>query len=162
MGALRPGGPSDVKAVIFDFYGTLVRMVPPLPPRHDTFFLRRGLPEAAARWGDQWSAGPRDGEEHLAHSADEETYTAWERERLRLRALDCGVPGDQAEELAAELDRAIKRLRVELFPDVRAVGGGRRPPPPPGRRGGGRSWGQVRARGEGGPRAVREHDPNTP
>ncbi|GAA2262880.1 hypothetical protein GCM10010232_63290 [Streptomyces amakusaensis] len=121
MGAIRSGGPSDVKAVIFDFYGTLVRMVPPLPPSHEPFFLRRGLHEAAARWGDQWSAGPGDGEEHLAHSADEETYRRWERERLRLRALERGVPEDQAADLAAEIDTAIKQLRLELFADVRAV-----------------------------------------
>ncbi|MER5768186.1 HAD family hydrolase [Streptomyces sp. NPDC001985] len=121
MGAIRPGGPSDVKAVIFDFYGTLVRMVPPLPPSHEPFFLRRGLDEAAARWGGQWSSGPPDGADHRVHSVSEDSYRAWELDRLRRRALACGVPEDQAGELAAELDRAVRQLRLELYADVTAV-----------------------------------------
>ncbi|MQS39942.1 HAD family hydrolase [Streptomyces katsurahamanus] len=121
MGAIRPGRPSDVRAVIFDFYGTLVRMVPPLPAIHEALLRRRGLDEAAGRWGDQWSVGPGDGEEHLAASADRETYLAWERGRLRRRALACGVPEDQADDLAVELDLAIKDLRLELYADSKAV-----------------------------------------
>ncbi|MEU5976675.1 HAD family hydrolase [Streptomyces sp. NPDC047315] len=125
MGTVRtgrpagPGRPGAVEAVVFDFYGTLVRMVPPLPPTHASVFLRRGLPGPAARWGDQWSAGPGDGEEHRAHSATQETYVAWERDRLRRRALECGVPADQAADLAVELDRATKSLSLEAFADAR-------------------------------------------
>ncbi|MFH8618286.1 HAD family hydrolase [Streptomyces sp. NPDC017979] len=117
----RTGRPGAVEAVVFDFYGTLVRMVPPLPPTHESVFLARGLAGPAARWGDQWAVGPGDGEEHRAHSATEESYVAWERDRLRRRALDCGVPEDQAADLAAELDRATKSLALEAFDDVRAA-----------------------------------------
>lgn len=110
-----------VRGVIFDFYGTLVRMVEPLPPSHRSLFLRRGLADAAARWGDQWAAGPRDGEEHTAHSHSEQAYHAWELDRLRRRALACGVPEASAGELAADLDRATKELRLALFTDVPAA-----------------------------------------
>ncbi|GLF92701.1 HAD family hydrolase [Streptomyces yaizuensis] len=119
--AARPGVPSDVKAVIFDFYGTLVRMVPPLPPSHASVFRRLGLAEYAEAWGDQWATGPRDGEDHLAASADEDTYRAWEVGRLRRLAVERGIPGPAAGPLATELDRANKRLRIALFDDVTAA-----------------------------------------
>ncbi|MGX2997357.1 HAD family hydrolase [Streptomyces sp. JNUCC 64] len=107
-----------VKAVVFDFYGTLVRMVEPMPPSHASVFRRLGLGAYAERWGDQWSVGPADGEDHRAHSVDEETYRAWEVERLRSRAVARGVPEEAAGPLAVELDRAVKSLRVAAFPDV--------------------------------------------
>ncbi|MGW0536823.1 HAD family hydrolase [Streptomyces sp. NPDC003032] len=107
-----------IRAVIFDFYGTLVRMVPPLPPSHRAIFARRGLREQGERWGDQWAVGPREGEEHMAHSVSEEAYTAWERERLRRRARACGVPERELAGLVAELDRAMKDIRLALFDDV--------------------------------------------
>ncbi|MEU5403290.1 HAD family hydrolase [Streptomyces sp. NPDC005963] len=107
-----------IRGVVFDFYGTLVRMVPPLPPDHRSIFDRRGLVEAGRRWGDQWSVGPGEGEEHRAHSGSEQAYTAWERDRLSARARACGVPGDQLEELVAEIDAAMKDLRLALFDDV--------------------------------------------
>ncbi|MEU9604343.1 HAD family hydrolase [Streptomyces sp. NPDC048057] len=119
--SVRPARPGAVAAVVFDFYGTLVRMVPPLPPTHESVFRARGLDGPAARWGDQWSVGPGDGEEHRTHSTTQETYVAWERDRLRRRALDCGVPADQAADLAVELDRATKSLTLEAFGDVRAA-----------------------------------------
>ncbi|WP_225882326.1 HAD family hydrolase [Streptomyces aureocirculatus] len=110
-----------VGAVVFDFYGTLVRMVRPLPPDHRGIFARRGLMAQGELWGDQWSVGPREGEEHTAYSADEATYTTWERDRLRRRARDCGVPQEALDELVDELDRAMKAISLELFADVREV-----------------------------------------
>ncbi|MFJ8475285.1 HAD family hydrolase [Kitasatospora sp. NPDC094011] len=108
-----------IRGVIFDFYGTLVRMVDPLPPSHASVFERRGLGAAGARWGDQWSVGPADGEQHVAHSVSEQAYLAWELERLRSRARACGVPAGELDGLAAELDTAIKAIHLELFDDVR-------------------------------------------
>ncbi|MEV0375007.1 HAD family hydrolase [Streptomyces sp. NPDC050636] len=107
--------------MVFDFYGTLVRMVPPLPPSHRSVFARRGLTEAAAKWGDQWRVGPRDGELHAAHSVSRETYRAWELDRLRRRALACGVPEAEVDGLVAEIDRVMKDLRLALFDDVLEV-----------------------------------------
>ncbi|MEV7279436.1 HAD family hydrolase [Streptomyces sp. NPDC093111] len=113
--------PPEVRAVVFDFYGTLVRMVEPLPPDHEPIFVRRGLAAAGARWGDRWSVGPGEGEEHAAHSVSEAAYTRWERDRLRRRARACGVPEHALEGLVGELDRAMKVVRLELFEDVRTV-----------------------------------------
>lgn len=112
---MLPDGPG---AVVLDFYGTLVRMVEPLPPDHRGVFARRGLAAEGELWGDQWSVGPAEGEEHTAHSGDERAYTAWERDRLRRRARSCGVPEAELESLVEELDRAMKAIRLELFPDV--------------------------------------------
>ena len=116
-----PPGRTAVRGVILDFYGTLVRLVEPLPPSHRSLFLRRGLAEAADRWGDQWAVGPREGEEHAAHSVSQQTYHEWELDRLRRRALSCGVPASEAGPLAVELDRAMKDLRLAPFGDVPAA-----------------------------------------
>ncbi|MFF3959355.1 HAD family hydrolase [Streptomyces sp. NPDC001890] len=113
--------PDGVGAVVFDFYGTLVRMVEPLPPDHRGIFARRGLAAQGELWGDQWSVGPGEGEEHVAHSVSGATYTAWERDRLRRRARGCGVPEGELDGLVAELDQAMKAVRLELFADVPAV-----------------------------------------
>ncbi|MFF8375397.1 HAD family hydrolase [Streptomyces sp. NPDC015661] len=111
--------PPGIRAVVFDFYGTLVRMVEPLPPDHRGVFARRGLAAQGELWGDQWSVGPGEGEEHTAHSADETAYVTWERERLRRRARACGVPEEALDGLVEELDRAMKAVRLALFADVR-------------------------------------------
>ncbi|WP_031077341.1 HAD family hydrolase [Streptomyces sp. NRRL WC-3742] len=109
------------RGVIFDFYGTLVRMVAPLPPSHASVFDRHGLGVQGARWGDQWSVGPADGEEHTAHSASEQAYHTWELDRLKTRARGCGVPAEQLEGLAADLDAATKDMRLAVYEDVRAT-----------------------------------------
>ncbi|MGW1189073.1 HAD family hydrolase [Streptomyces sp. NPDC002559] len=109
------------RAVVLDFYGTLVRMVEPLPPDHRGIFARRGLAAQGDLWGDQWSVGPGEGEEHAAHSVDETAYVTWERDRLRRRARACGVPEAELGGLVAELDRAMKAVRLELYPDVPGV-----------------------------------------
>ncbi|MER7701970.1 HAD family hydrolase [Kitasatospora sp. NPDC097605] len=111
----------EVRAVVFDFYGTLARMVEPLPPDHRAIFDRRGLSAQGARWGDQWAVGPAEGEEHADHSVTEVDYHRWELGRLRRRALDCGVPEHELEGLVEEIDRAMKAVRLELFEDARAV-----------------------------------------
>ncbi|WP_445400847.1 HAD family hydrolase [Streptomyces sp. LE64] len=113
--------PRPTEAVIFDFYGTLVRLVDPLPPSHAAVFHRLGLDAHVEAWGDQWATGPADGEDHRVHSVGEREYLAWEVDRLRRRALECGVPEEAAGPLAAELDRANKALHLELFEDVKAV-----------------------------------------
>ncbi|WP_282697121.1 HAD family hydrolase [Streptomyces sp. CC208A] len=111
--------PDGIGAVVLDFYGTLVRMVEPLPPDHRDVFARRGLAAQGELWGDQWSVGPAEGEEHAAQSVDETTYVAWERDRLRRRARGCGVPEEALDGLVDELDRAMKAVRLALFADVR-------------------------------------------
>ncbi|MFD7071035.1 HAD family hydrolase [Streptomyces sp. NPDC059913] len=118
---MATAGGGGTGAVVLDFYGTLVRMVEPLPPDHRAIFARRGLADQGERWGDQWSVGPAEGEEHLAHSADETAYVTWERDRLRRRARGCGVPEGELDGLVAELDAAMKAVRLALYPDVPGV-----------------------------------------
>ncbi|WP_369182257.1 HAD family hydrolase [Streptomyces sp. Y1] len=113
--------PPRTRAVVLDFYGTLVRMVEPLPPDHRTLFERRGLAVQGARWGDQWAVGPAEGEQHAAHSVSETAYHRWELDRLRRRARACGVPAGELAGLVEEIDRAMKAVRLELFEDVRPV-----------------------------------------
>ncbi|MEU8762402.1 HAD family hydrolase [Streptomyces sp. NPDC048659] len=110
-----------VRAVVFDFYGTLTRMVEPLPPDHREIFVRHGLAAQGARWGDRWAVGPAEGEEHAAHSVSEAAYTRWERARLRRRARGCGVPEAALDGLVEEIDAAMKAVRLELFADVTGV-----------------------------------------
>ncbi|MFF2954135.1 HAD family hydrolase [Kitasatospora sp. NPDC057965] len=110
-----------IRAVVFDFYGTLARMVEPLPPDHRPIFDRRGLSTQGARWGDQWTVGPAEGEEHADHSVSELDYHRWELGRLRRRARDCGVPDGELEGLVEEIDRAMKAVRLELFEDTLPV-----------------------------------------
>ncbi|MFE2104919.1 HAD family hydrolase [Kitasatospora sp. NPDC059463] len=116
-----PDAPPQVRAVVFDFYGTLARMVEPLPPEHRAIFDRRGLSAQGARWGDQWTVGPAEGEHHAAHSVSQSAYHHWELDRLRRRARGCGVPERELEGLVGELDRAMKAVRLELFEDTRRV-----------------------------------------
>ncbi|MFJ6770829.1 HAD family hydrolase [Kitasatospora sp. NPDC091257] len=113
--------PPQVRAVVFDFYGTLVRMVEPLPPDHRGIFERRGLAAQGARWGDQWAVGPREGEQHVAHSVGETAYHRWELDRLLRRARACGVPERELDDLVEEIDRAMKAVTLELFEDARPV-----------------------------------------
>lgn len=113
--------PDGIEAVVLDFYGTLVRMVQPLPPDHRGIFVRRGLVAQGELWGDQWSVGPGEGEEHAAHSVDESTYVTWERDRLRRRARACGVPESELGGLVTELDRAMKAVRLAPYADVPGV-----------------------------------------
>ncbi|MEV3873553.1 hypothetical protein AB0J49_20515, partial [Streptomyces sp. NPDC049906] len=144
--------PRPTEAVIFDFYGTLVRLVDPLPPSHASVFHRLGLDAHVEAWGDQWATGPADGEDHRVHSVGEREYLAWEVDRLRRRALECGVPEAAAGPLAAELDRANKALHLELFEDVKAVGGPGGGHGPPGARRGHRELDRGRAGARGGGR----------
>ncbi|MFH9138234.1 HAD family hydrolase [Streptomyces sp. NPDC017524] len=110
--------PEGIEAVVFDFYGTLVRMVQPLPPDHRGIFVRRGLVAQGELWGDQWSVGPGEGVEHAAQSADEAAYVTWERDRLSRRARACGVPESELDGLVTELDRAMKAVSLALYADV--------------------------------------------
>lgn len=113
--------PDGIEAVVLDFYGTLVRMVQPLPPDHRGIFVRRGLAAQGELWGDQWSVGLGEGEEHAAHSVDETAYVTWERDRLRRRARACGVPEPELGGLVGELDRAMKAVRLAPYADVPGV-----------------------------------------
>jgi putative hydrolase of the HAD superfamily len=106
-----------IRAVIFDFNGTLAWPTN-WGATHREVFASHGLAAAGSRWGDQFSTGPADGEAHVEHSRDRETYHRWELDRLSTRARDCGVPEERIGALVADLDRAAKTFTMEPYEDV--------------------------------------------
>jgi len=111
-----------VKAVlfVFDFYGTLARAVS-WGDTHEQVFARHGLEFDAATWGHNFVGEAYDGHEHLEHSTSREAYVAWEAERMRRRALACGVGEDDLDALVADLHRSAKTYTLEPYPEVIAV-----------------------------------------
>lgn len=116
-------GITRIRAVLFDFYGTLARAVA-WGDSHDQVFDRHGLPFDAQRWGESFAGDPDDGGEHVEHSVSREAYVAWELDRLRSRARACGVGEDDLEVLVADLHRASKTYTLKAYdeaPDVLAA-----------------------------------------
>lgn len=111
---------SDVRGVLFDFYGTLARAVS-WGETHEEVFARRGLEEAGGLWGSRWVGGVSDGDEHLEHSVSRDAYRAWELDRLRSRARACGVGDDELEALVADLFQATKTYTLAAYPEVPGV-----------------------------------------
>ncbi len=62
-----------------------------------------------------------DGDEHLEHSVSREAYVAWEVERLRRRARNCGVGDDDLDALVADLHTASKTYTLEAYDEVADV-----------------------------------------
>lgn len=108
-----------MKAVLFDFYGTLARAVS-WGPDAATVLARRGhrLADAADA---AWHAEVYDGMEHHEHSADRDRYMAWERDRLRRLATASGVPASEVEDLAADLHAATRQFELAAYEEVPAV-----------------------------------------
>ena len=106
-----------VRAVLFDFYGTLARAVS-YGLTYEDVFARRGLrfdPSAWAGWGHEIY----DGQEHLEQSVSREAYVAWERDRLRAVVGRCGV--DDVEGLVDDLHAASKDFDLGAYDEVPGV-----------------------------------------
>ena len=106
--------------MLFDFYGTLARAVS-WGDTHGQVFGRHGLAFDAERWGWNFVCESNDGDQHLEHSLDRATYVAWERERLRRRARNCGVGEDDLEALVDDLHVASKTYTLEAYDEVHEV-----------------------------------------
>jgi putative hydrolase of the HAD superfamily len=106
--------------VLFDFYGTLARAVS-WGDTHEEVFARHGLPFDRERWGMNFVGEANDGDSHLEHSVDRETYVAWERQRLRRRALACGVGEDDVVALVEDLHTSSKTYTLEAYGEVPGV-----------------------------------------
>ena len=109
-----------VKAVLFDFYGTLARAVT-WGDTHEQVFARHGQRFDRERWGHNFVGESNDGDEHLEHSVDRDAYAAWEIDRLRRRATNCGVGPDELEALVADLHTAAKTYTLEAYEEVTEV-----------------------------------------
>jgi len=103
--------------VLFDFYGTLARAVS-WGDTHEQVFARHGLPFDVERWGRNWVGETNDGDEHVEQSASREAYLAWEHERLRRRARNCGVGEDDLDALVADLYTSSKAYTLEAYDEV--------------------------------------------
>lgn len=113
------GALSDIRAVVFDFYGTLARATT-WGPAFEEVFERRGLrltPDAH----DAWRAEVFDGQEHHEHSQSREHYLAWELSRLGRLVRASGVPAEDTEAVVADLHAASQAFELEAYPEVRAV-----------------------------------------
>jgi putative hydrolase of the HAD superfamily len=109
---------TDIRAVLFDFYGTLARATS-WGPAFEELLARRGLqlsPEAHDRWRDEVF----DGQEHYEHSRSRDHYESWERERLRrlVSAAAGGTHFADTEQLVGELFAARRDFRMEAYPDA--------------------------------------------
>jgi len=109
-----------VKAVLFDFYGTLARAVS-WGDTHEQVFARHGLAFDAATWGHNFVGEANDGNEHLEHSTSRDAYVAWEVTRMRRRARACGVGEDDLDALVADLHKAAKTYTLAPYAEVPRV-----------------------------------------
>ncbi|MDQ3640093.1 MAG: HAD family hydrolase [Actinomycetota bacterium] len=113
-------GPScidPIRAVLFDFYGTLARAVS-WGDTHEQVFARHGLAFDADRWGWNFIGEANDGDQHLEHSVSRQAYVAWEHQRLRRRAAACGVGPDDLDALVADLHTASKTYTLKAYDEV--------------------------------------------
>lgn len=106
-----------MKAVLFDFYGTLARAVA-WGDTHEQVFARHGQRFDAERWVHNFVGESNDGDEHVEHSASRDAYVAWEVDRLRRRARNCGVGEDELEALVADLHTAAKTYTLKAYDEV--------------------------------------------
>jgi putative hydrolase of the HAD superfamily len=107
-----------VRAVIFDFYGTLAHFADTTVSNYETVFAARGYqPERAVL--DTYFARD-DGIDHAEHSVSEEAYEAWVRARLRDLTSAAGVPDADVEDLIDAL-RASDRGPMVPYPEAAAT-----------------------------------------
>ncbi|HEX4433935.1 MAG TPA: HAD family hydrolase [Acidimicrobiales bacterium] len=107
-----------VRAVIFDFYGTLARFADTDVSNYETVFAAHGYKPERAILDSYFSR--YDGVEHGEHSVNEEAYESWVRRRLRDLTDACGVPDVQAEDLIDVL-RASDQGAMVAYPESAAT-----------------------------------------
>ena len=108
-----------VRAVLFDFYGTLAH-AESWGPSYEDVLAGHGvtLHDDVRR---RWVSDAFDGLEHVEHSVDRDTYVAWEKRRLVEMVTACGVGADDATRLADDLWDAGKQWTMRPFPETESV-----------------------------------------
>jgi putative hydrolase of the HAD superfamily len=110
---------TGVRAVLFDFYGTLAAA------EWDEWFVETVLRERGYRLDPEadrrWTADVYDGHEHLEESQSEERYASWIRTRTRGLLRDCGVPDEELDAVVAAMDEGRARFRMKPYPETIAV-----------------------------------------
>ena len=117
---MRASGIDPIRAVLFDFYGTLARAVS-WGDTHEQVFARHGLAFDAETWGWNFVGQTNDGDDHAEHSTSRDAYVAWELDRLRRRAGACGVGDDDLEALVADLHVSSKTYTLKAYDEVADV-----------------------------------------
>jgi putative hydrolase of the HAD superfamily len=111
-----------VKAVIFDFYGTLAHFADAGTPEYETCyqatFGAHGYPLEKAALDDYYARD--DGVEHGEHSISEEAYETWVRSRLRNLTDACDVQDQHFEDLVGAL-REIDQGDMVPYPEAVAT-----------------------------------------
>jgi putative hydrolase of the HAD superfamily len=104
-----------VRAVIFDFYGTLARFADAEGAGYEAVLAAHGYtPERTVL--DAY-VSRYDGVEHAVHSVNEHAYESWVRARLRDLVVACGVADSSVEDLVDAL-RASDRRPMVSYPEA--------------------------------------------
>jgi putative hydrolase of the HAD superfamily len=108
-----------MKAVIFDFYGTLAE-TPNWGPSWQEMVAEVGydLPDDLR---DRWWNDGLDGSEHDEHSQSREHYVAWQRARTQGMLDECGVPRDTQEILIARVREIGAHRKMRAYDESIAV-----------------------------------------
>jgi len=113
-----PVRPTQFRALLVDFYGTLARDVSPF--HIDTVMRERGytLPDHLR---EIWWNGDVDGIEHGDESLSRERYVAWQRGRLLSMLGEADVHPGEHEAIIAELHAGRATRVLEPYPEARTV-----------------------------------------
>jgi putative hydrolase of the HAD superfamily len=108
-----------VKAVVFDFYGTLAE-TPDWGPSWTDLVAAVGyeLPDDVR---DRWWNDGIDGTEHDEHSQSRDHYVAWQQARIRGMLVDCGVPAEIQDELIMRVRDIGAHRRMRAYEEVPEV-----------------------------------------
>lgn len=111
-----------MRAVIFDFYGTLAE-TPDWGPSWQQMVADVGyeLPDDVR---DRWWNDGLDGTEHDEHSRSRDHYVAWQQTRVRGMLADCAVPVDIQDVLIARVREIGAHRRMRAYDEVTDVLGG--------------------------------------
>jgi putative hydrolase of the HAD superfamily len=105
-----------MKAVVFDFYGTLAE-TPDWGPSWEELVAELGYtlpPDVRERW---WNDGI-DGTEHDEHSRSRDHYVAWQQSRVRAMLDECGVPPCDQDLLIARVHEISGHRRISAYDEV--------------------------------------------
>lgn len=108
-----------VRAVVFDFYGTLAE-APDWGPSWGEVLAESGhdLPDHVR---DRWWSDGLDGTEHDEHSHSRDHYVAWQRARLEAMLTECGVPPEDHEDLMIRMQEIGGNRRIAAYAESAAV-----------------------------------------
>jgi putative hydrolase of the HAD superfamily len=106
-----------IRAVIFDFYGTLARWADGTPSYAGVFADHGYTPDATVLDG---YFSRYNGIEHGEHSVNEEAYEVWVRSRLRQLTRDGGVDDKDAESVVDAL-RRLDEGEMVAYPEAAAT-----------------------------------------